>query len=937
MDSNYNLINPDFHCVSQLRTIKQLQNIQNSFEQARDNIAGIKFHGNLEVDELKATSKLDKKNFVERVELLVNTHGFQTFFYIKGADGAMYSLLTHSHLFTLETVLQEHRSRAGPHVPVYDSSGCETQESLLLSRSKYDAYEKLDSNLSRLGVQSIIGKILQDDIKTRYSHLSDFLSLPGSVYFMMALEASNASVALDIDDAMDKFNNLSLSSYPGENIKSLATEALRLIKIMEGGYCLPLRLGSDLMKKVYSTSCEHFNRWIHTKLDEVRELEMTYKLKDPKLMVNDPRYATLGPIALCGFLQEKYGSLVTEKAWPALSSSLPASNLASVQVGADKDGRRCFHCQSPDHLRDTCPKLGRDVTSGSNTGGRNRRRGKGGDTTPLPPTPPPTRSPFPAWRYIEPVDKTGVVLVGDISYKWCGKCRCRATGKQGYFTTHHFTHEHVDKQVSFGNGTATVSANHSSVAPLVPLADDSFVDDSIPEDEMLVFAGPWHCSVSTPTPSSVFICTDDQSNDPEDSVIPAVWMASVSHPSAEEETVVSVEEETMGSVSVEEETVVHATVIGNVDSRNAAGDPLAIAVAVPSVPASSSSVLLFDSSYSRVYGTDPPLAIVDLDATEYYPCDTSDCNYVGPGGFNCLQCPDGIFNTALVLCHHCTVGHGYLGDNCELCQKPLWGKHLLPTSLPHQQVIDYVEEDPTCLSYIPRNLSRQNHVYDGMQFLPYHPSANWVQERDMSNGDHFIHPKHFETDASIPFEVDDFLDTNEDVFFDIEDDGLYMDWTPLGSDKENGDSNSTRDSKPLVSSALWYLSTPEVILRFAVGWAFQITRIVINWFIALQTMTCFGQFVFWTFFWDAFDVLWNSPPCCSGKPRRLRRGKREQVQFYPRHWVLLSSFMLTCGYRSLSPFMRTYEPIVVTMSRCSYIAKHVQMSPCVLWIFIVQD
>lgn len=242
---------------------------------------------------------------------------------MKGTDGKMYSLLTHSHLFTLADVIQEHRTRASPHVPILDDVGAETSASKIASHSKYDSYERLDCNLSRLAVQSVIGKTLQDDIKTRYSHLSDFRQFPGNVYFMMVLEASNASVALDIDDALDKFNGLSLTSYPGENIKSFATEALRLIKVMEGGYCLPLRLGSDLLKKVYSTSCEFFNRWIHAKLDEVRDLELLYKLKDPKLMAGDPKYATLGPIALCGFLQEKYGSLVTEKAWPALSASVP--------------------------------------------------------------------------------------------------------------------------------------------------------------------------------------------------------------------------------------------------------------------------------------------------------------------------------------------------------------------------------------------------------------------------------------------------------------------------------------------------------------------------------------------------------------------------------------------------------------------------------------
>lgn len=728
MDADYNLINPDMHCVSQLRTIKQLQNIQTSLEQARDNISGIKFHGNLEVDELKSTTKLDKKNFVEKVELLVNSHGFQHFFYMQGADGKMHSLLTHSHLFTLTDVVKEHRSRAAPHVPIVDDTGVETQESKTAGHSKYDAFEKLDCNLSRLAVQSIIGKVLQDDIKTRYSHYDDFLFLPGSVYFMMALEASNASVALDIDDAIEKFASLSLSSYPGENVKGFATEALRLIKIMEGGYCLPLRLGSDLLKKVYSTSCEHFNRWIHARLDEVRELELTYKLKDPKLMMDDPRYSTLGPIALCGFLQEKYGSLVTEKAWPALSSSYPSSNLAPI---VNTEVRKCFFCNSTEHLRDTCPKLGRD----------NNRRGKrtNGKHSP-PPTPQPTPTPtsssettttpairgaFPAWRYIEPVDKTSVVVVGEHSYKWCSKCRCRATGKQGYFTTHHFTHEHVDKKVSLGNGP---EANHSSIVPLVPLADDAIVDTDIPEDEQLVFAGPWHCSVFVDSPEDVstdnYVAWCDDGEILQDHGF-SIWFTPIDE---DYELAGNSVHSDVASVSSNDDAVVPLVVVEGVIQADVLSPvprmDVPHAVPVLSNPPDASALLLFDSDYSRSYRTVPPISVIDLDYVTYHPCDNVECDFVGPGGFNCNQCSLGVFNTALVQCLSCHNGCGFLGDSCDVCELPLWGTHVLPLPIPSQSLNDYVEEDSECASIIPRNSARLHHVFDGTQFVPY-PAANW--------------------------------------------------------------------------------------------------------------------------------------------------------------------------------------------------------------------
>ncbi len=96
----------------------------------------------------------------------------------------------------------------------FDSKGEETQVSIINGYKKYDDYELFDCQLSRLAIESTLSKALNDDIRTRYSHLEDFPFLPGNVYFMMALEASNASVSLDVDDAADKFASLSLISFP---------------------------------------------------------------------------------------------------------------------------------------------------------------------------------------------------------------------------------------------------------------------------------------------------------------------------------------------------------------------------------------------------------------------------------------------------------------------------------------------------------------------------------------------------------------------------------------------------------------------------------------------------------------------------------------------------------------------------------------------------
>ena len=75
----------------------------------------------------------------------------------------------------------------------------------------------------------------------------------------MALETCNASVSHDIDGAATAFGALTLDTYPGENVSDFSTEALCLIKVMQGGYTLPVNTGLQLLQKVTRKSCEEFN------------------------------------------------------------------------------------------------------------------------------------------------------------------------------------------------------------------------------------------------------------------------------------------------------------------------------------------------------------------------------------------------------------------------------------------------------------------------------------------------------------------------------------------------------------------------------------------------------------------------------------------------------------------------------------------------------
>jgi hypothetical protein len=74
-----------------------------------------------------------------------------------------------------------------------------------------------------------------------------------------------------------------------KNVSEFATEAQRLIKIMQGDYALPLNTGSKLLGKLTKSSSEYFKRKSFAMLDEVTHMEQQYKLLDPKSITVDPQ------------------------------------------------------------------------------------------------------------------------------------------------------------------------------------------------------------------------------------------------------------------------------------------------------------------------------------------------------------------------------------------------------------------------------------------------------------------------------------------------------------------------------------------------------------------------------------------------------------------------------------------------------------------------
>jgi len=101
---------------------------------------------------------------------------------------------------------------------------------------------------------------------------------------MTIIDACNTFVSLDIDGVEKYFQSLSLLDFLDENVSYLATTTLKLIKVMENGYVLPVGLGLDLIKKATTSTSSYFNLTIFNTLDYTLEIEMGFRTKNPKLL-----------------------------------------------------------------------------------------------------------------------------------------------------------------------------------------------------------------------------------------------------------------------------------------------------------------------------------------------------------------------------------------------------------------------------------------------------------------------------------------------------------------------------------------------------------------------------------------------------------------------------------------------------------------------------
>ena len=509
LDKDYKSINGRavYSFASQRRNVKTISFIERELVSARDSTTTLKFDGKLDPVST-STTEIGKERFLTLLERRVEEHGQETFYYVTDIHGKVVNLFEHVHNFDLDTLVKEFNLR---------------NEVENTTFAAFDSYEEDEIMLSRLVVESLLTSTFYEKIFIRYGHRKDFKRLPGSCLLVMALETCNASVSHDIDGAATAFANLSLDTYPGEDVSDLSNEALRLIKIMQGGYALPVNTGSRLLQKVTSTSCEEFNRKIFNLLDVVKTMEHKYKVIDPRLILADDQYPLYGPVGLITTLHQIHGRLIADHDWPALATKLPQSNNVTGPEGRPPRGassaggaeeRRCFRCKGP-HLIKDCPQKN-----------SHSRGGSGSDSEQAPKK---AKTELPAWKYIEPKDITKPLIDNDgRHWKFCTKCVCRKSGKVGMYLLSHFDSEHKDNYA-----TPTQQSNHAAVdVPLgIPTATTIEPDpDSTIDDDPMEFqgSGAWCAPVDNADSRHAFFDTaddatpvDDMDTYPVDVVSPA--------------------------------------------------------------------------------------------------------------------------------------------------------------------------------------------------------------------------------------------------------------------------------------------------------------------------------------------------------------------------------------------------------------------------------
>jgi hypothetical protein len=172
-------------------------------------------------------------------------------------------------------------------------------------------------------------------------------------------------------------------------------------------------------------------------------------------------YSKYGPIDLIAWLQREHTDLIKDHEWPSLASKLPQSNYVSNNNGGSDhvDTRTCYKCNKVGHIATYCPDKTEKTSHVSHTK-KSEPVGAAREAKVLA-----------SWKYIKPTD-ISVIHKDEEGREWkfCTKCKCKATSKKGFFKLTHLDSEHNDEHwKTYKNIEANLTKIHDDPSHAIPL------------------------------------------------------------------------------------------------------------------------------------------------------------------------------------------------------------------------------------------------------------------------------------------------------------------------------------------------------------------------------------------------------------------------------------------------------------------------------------